>query len=605
MEGIHIESVFKNYLQKEKTDYSLLINGEWGSGKTFFFKNRLTNIAAELKYKTVYLSLNGITSIDTIDYNLKIKLIPFLNKLDVKKAASIGNLAKNVLFQLVKGKYDIDPDKIIKDVEFDITNFEKNVFVFDDLERCNVKLSEVLGYVNDLVEHKNCKVVFLSDESKIKNDLTKDSDYNTIKEKVIGRVLNFENKLHEIIPMLFEKYESQKDFYKFLSHNESFIRGLFEEYNIKNLRNISFYIDVISNVFPSVKNHNNLTAEILLFSLIITNEFKSGKLTSSDSDNAKGIEDINPSFMLFNFSNPNSLIETNDLEREKTELEIFYEKYLTKNINDFHFYKSIYQFILSGFLDIEILEDELNGRYPEQATIESTVFTEVFNYNFRDLENSDFIVKLGQGYEFAKQGKYNIYDYLQISRFLKFYSTNNLFYETEDNIQKSLFDGIQISKKREEYNSKLFNSIFHFQNKDDDPYIVDLIKQVHNSFEEKNTKEKTNELIKAINANNDELLEEVFKNFQVRNELFLYTDENDLFEALISCKNTILTLFTLELRERYNFSNVKEYLTKDFDFLNKLNKLFLQYVIDNEKGLKLFLIKQLSEELAIILEKIK
>lgn len=108
MEDIHIESVFKNYLQKEITDYALLINGEWGSGKTFFVKSRLTNIATDLKYSIVYLSLNGMTNIDTIDYNLKIRLIPFLNKLDVKKAASRWNSTlQNTLLNLAKLNHEV------------------------------------------------------------------------------------------------------------------------------------------------------------------------------------------------------------------------------------------------------------------------------------------------------------------------------------------------------------------------------------------------------------------------------------------------------------------------------------------------------------------
>lgn len=36
-----IISVIKDYLKRKDTDYALMINGAWGSGKTVFIKNAL------------------------------------------------------------------------------------------------------------------------------------------------------------------------------------------------------------------------------------------------------------------------------------------------------------------------------------------------------------------------------------------------------------------------------------------------------------------------------------------------------------------------------------------------------------------------------------
>ena len=38
-----IISVMQDYLKKEKTDYALMINGSWGSGKTVFIKKTLNS----------------------------------------------------------------------------------------------------------------------------------------------------------------------------------------------------------------------------------------------------------------------------------------------------------------------------------------------------------------------------------------------------------------------------------------------------------------------------------------------------------------------------------------------------------------------------------
>lgn len=116
---------------------------------------------------------------------------------------------------------------------------------FDDLERCNIPLSEVLGYINNFVEHKNSKVLILSDESKIPDseDVNK-STYNSIKEKVIGRVLNFSNDLNYIFPFFIERYKiPDPEFSSFLDQNKSYILEILAEFKEENLRNLSFYLE--------------------------------------------------------------------------------------------------------------------------------------------------------------------------------------------------------------------------------------------------------------------------------------------------------------------------------------------------------------------------
>lgn len=39
-----LKSIIEDYLRQNKADYALFINGEWGSGKTFYLKNELFSI---------------------------------------------------------------------------------------------------------------------------------------------------------------------------------------------------------------------------------------------------------------------------------------------------------------------------------------------------------------------------------------------------------------------------------------------------------------------------------------------------------------------------------------------------------------------------------
>jgi uridine kinase len=68
-----IEQIVTDYLKAENTDYAILINGDWGSGKTHYIKNTLFNKISAIdsfytdkknnteKYKPLYVSLYGMT----------------------------------------------------------------------------------------------------------------------------------------------------------------------------------------------------------------------------------------------------------------------------------------------------------------------------------------------------------------------------------------------------------------------------------------------------------------------------------------------------------------------------------------------------------------
>jgi hypothetical protein len=58
---------------------------------------------------------------------------------------------------------------LISSQEFTIGTIADNhkIIIFDDLERCKLKISELFGYINEFVEHYGCKVILLSEEIKI------------------------------------------------------------------------------------------------------------------------------------------------------------------------------------------------------------------------------------------------------------------------------------------------------------------------------------------------------------------------------------------------------------------------------------------------------
>ena len=83
-----VESIL-DYIRKPYTDHAIMINGEWGSGKTYFWNNKVKNKIESIdingkRYKTIYMSLYGISNLDDISKKIFIEMNPALNK-SVKK----------------------------------------------------------------------------------------------------------------------------------------------------------------------------------------------------------------------------------------------------------------------------------------------------------------------------------------------------------------------------------------------------------------------------------------------------------------------------------------------------------------------------------------
>ena len=238
----NIKTVFEDYLKADKTQYAILLNGTWGCGKTFFWKHDLEQIAISKKFKTIYISLNGVSKIDALEQLLFIKLLPFISNQENTKTKNVTIFLTNIINYASKTFGKVSLTDFTKGLSVDFFDFSKYVICFDDLERCQISVKEILGFINNYVEHKNLKTIILADETNI---IITQEGYDNIKEKVIGRVLNFELNIEETIPQLFKKYEKDKvDFYAFLIKQRQTLIDLSIEYKQNNLRIIAFYLDI-------------------------------------------------------------------------------------------------------------------------------------------------------------------------------------------------------------------------------------------------------------------------------------------------------------------------------------------------------------------------
>lgn len=118
-------------------------------------------------------------------------------------------------------------------IEDYLEKFDANVFVFDDLERCEVSLITALGYVNPYVEHGDCKVILLANEDEVNED--DKPEYKRRKEKVVGQTLTITPDIAAAIPAFTAKFKDKKA-RAFLQSNTDLIVAIARESGRGNLR---------------------------------------------------------------------------------------------------------------------------------------------------------------------------------------------------------------------------------------------------------------------------------------------------------------------------------------------------------------------------------
>lgn len=347
--------VVEDYLKKE-TDYALLITGEWGCGKTHYYKNVLRgeiektkSFRGKKKYKSIHISLFGLSTIVEIQNKILTEII--LRSWAKNKAAKRSmNLLKGISRGLFSFSKLGDIDKYLNDIDLgNLINYDELVICLDDLERKDSRLTikEVIGFINNLVENQNLKFLIITNEDKVTND----SDYKEFKEKVVGLTIefipNFEEQIKSIIEYKYAK--SYREFTKFIYKHIDVINSISDNYK-NNLRTFIFSTHKLEQLFSELSKNNiiNLINEeqlnkIIHFTIVISIEYKNNKISYKNREQLDNKDVVNH---YYNIKNPRT-----DFSNDSN------ESYLTKFIDhyynspeEYRFYESIYSFVTGANL---------------------------------------------------------------------------------------------------------------------------------------------------------------------------------------------------------------------------------------------------------------
>ncbi len=156
----------------------LLVDGAWGSGKTYFVKNLLENaLKKEFESNIYYFSLYGLSSVD--EFRDRIISLTISGNADTTRLADIStdlfdgfakNLGEKGIGGILNGVAGAFKYKLY-------SKLDDCILILDDLERVSdpKTIKNILGECLNLAETKNIKVIVVTNESKLpcKDDIEK------------------------------------------------------------------------------------------------------------------------------------------------------------------------------------------------------------------------------------------------------------------------------------------------------------------------------------------------------------------------------------------------------------------------------------------------
>ena len=618
------DDLITNYVKNEHTQYAIMLDSWWGSGKTYYIKNKLQKHLKETDIVMRHISLFNISSLQQIT-----KQLIFESNKD-KKITVIKSIGGLFIKGFSESKLNINLDDLPL---LNLINFEKKLIVLDDLERSNLDIITILGYVSDLVENYNAKVLLVCNEEEIINrsiysklseaikfvdehkekffssdkdngenqrliysllkpaDLLKEyindyksimysyDEYNLYKEKVIYQTLKFSSNLKDSYDNLIQEYFSNEKSKKIMVNPfyKEIIVDQFNQNEKINLRTVIFSFDILHKILVffeekifELSEYRNTLIETYLREVINivswykSREFVTGNVESSHRNHAiwQYIQESN---------NPNY-------------------KLLKDAIETGNFADNIYKNILEEYNELVSV-----------VAVDLFKFNQ-FTYNEGDIQRKREIIK--DIYQKLDKNKISINMYLEIFRsfhnfeisvgdkenYKKLYDTmiNNL--DTSNQLYKqfrsfAIFNRGEISKEYREYEEKLLNKL------EGSKYKV-ISKVFNESMQEDNWIGS----IRAFSETNN-------ISYSNLNKFLSFFNFDNLYNKIIESDIKTIIEFRRFIQEVYSYSNLNMYFIDDKEIIKKIiNQIDSKTSVLNED--KKLHLAYLQNDLEDILSKI-
>ena len=623
-----------------------MVNGD--HGKTHFWNHKIRKKIESMqlngrKYTTIYMSLYGISNLEDISKKIFIETTQLMDK-NLKKYMAAND--QTTIPEYAKTGIDManffgvtqSGDKVDY-AEFFST--EDKVLCFDDLERANVDVIDILGYINNFVEHDHIKTIIICNEKelssklkssnlemktfiatylldkqdelndidkpivekiqqKIENVFDKANDYERIKEKLIGETFEYAPKFDYIINGIFMRYENNTDFIHFLRENTRLIISTFERSGTRNLRILKHALNDFKKVYEMVnKSYPNTSHRVmqtmLIFTIAISFEIKAGKVTKDKFMNIKDNEEYK------------SILVSSRVLMDNRQFYIkeFDSNYYYNFKSEYRFFKFIEYYVRTRIFDMKIFKENME-------TIRNTIDTEnlpaykrLLIEEYWKISDDEFEKVISDIIEDVKQGNLRLIDTVKIYAYFSYFSKKGLIDYDIKTIKNIFFNGMNLASLQSEYCENVNEELEKIAIDEVAEDMEDILKHFHTLNEQlhdKMLKEKAEEIFTCIPMKMETFYEK-FDRECMNIPIFKYYYPYQMFQRISCASNEDIVLIKEKLVNRAD--KYAKQIEPEIKNIKQLKQIMDDYLSEKEPSIKIVMLKEFSKDLGYIMDKYK
>lgn len=426
-----------HYITEDKTNSALMLTGPWGSGKTYYINNVLKPYLKAESINCYTISLYGLNNVLDISKYLFNEI--YFNKLEEHSSFTIGKIIAKSLLKtgMNMARIQLDMSEEDKQKIYNSIDFTNKLIIFEDLERCEIPIRLLMGFINNLVEQDNVKVLLVTNESEI--SLSKDNKaYSISKEKTVNDTIHFSPDYKTAIAQILSNFNFD---IAFLNHSDNLIQIINDIY-AGNLRTFIYAIQKLKNLFLLMDNldidsdfKTSVFYSTLYFVGIIkkSDEFPKWEGNQYYSISLSQNKQYPVYKFTYNFIKNQTIVSTNDIESAYAAYKIYLAQYVNIWINDKDL-QSLDQYYLLTEKEVKMALTSLNNKLNYDTTYNISIYPKLI-YKIVSASTaiqynpSNIITLLLKKVEIE-----NEYDIQEIKRQKSMYS-NDYFEDEKDKIE--------------------------------------------------------------------------------------------------------------------------------------------------------------------------
>ncbi len=617
-------------------------------GKTHFWNHKIRKKIESMqlngrRYTTIYMSLYGISNLEDISKKIFIETTQLMDKnlrkyMDANEQTTIPEYAKTGIDMANFFGVTQSGDKVDYGEFF---STDDKVLCFDDLERANVDVIDILGYINNFVEHDHIKTIIICNEKelstklkssnlemktfiatylldkqdelnktdkpivekikqKIENVFDKANDYERIKEKLIGETFEYAPKFDYIINGILMRYENNSDLIRFLRENTRLIISTFERSGTRNLRILKHALNDFKKIFEMVnKAYPNTSHRVmqtmLIFTIAISFEIKAGKITKDKFINIKDNEEYK------------SILVSSRILMDNRQFYIkeFDSNYYYNFKCEYRFFKFIEYYVRTRIFDMKIFKENME-------TIRNTIDTEnlpaykrLLTEEYWKISDDEFDKVIADIIEDVKQGNLRLIDNVKIYAYFSYFSKKNLIDYDLKTIKNVFFNGMNLASLKSEYCANVDEELGKIAIDEVAEDMDDILKHfntLNEQLRDKMYKEKAEEIFKCIPMKM-ELFYEKFDRECMKTPIFKYYDSYQMFQRISCASNEDIVLIKEKLVNRAD--KYPKQIEPEIKNIKQLKQIIDDYLNGKDPSIKIVMLKEFSKDLGYIIDKYK